>query len=162
MTSPQEKEKTSRIPFLYIFSGNGILNTETQKIKPMDGSYDLLRNRVMFTEETIVTKINPPQHPTRFKRKKRYAAWCTNINGVLHHVSDKGFGQGPGRVAKIEQSRSFHLPPRDIVIQTMYAQKEKWVTFFSSYFKYHADVEFTSLPVTALTYEKFRKPDPDK
>jgi len=44
----------------------------------------------------------------------------------------------------------------------MYAQKEKWATFFSSYFKYHADVEFTSLPVTALTYEKFRKTEPEK
>jgi len=152
--------KNSKIPSLYVFSGSGVLDTITQKIKPIDGSYDLLRNQVLFTEETIVTKINPPQHPTRFKREKRYIAWFTNNNGVLHHVSDKGFGQGPGRVAKIEQSRSFHLPPRDIVLQTMYARKEKWVAFFSSYFKYHADIEFTPLPVTGLTYEKFRTPDP--
>ena len=160
MSSLSNFTRDAKIPYLYIFTGYGFFNTERQKIESISGSYDLLKNRIFFTEETIIKKINHPLLPTEFKRNKRYVAWCTNINGVLHHVSEEGFGQGPGRVAKVEQSRAFHLPPRNIVFQTMYAQKEKWASFFSSYFKTHSDIKFTTLPITALTYDKFRKPDP--
>jgi len=152
--------KGSKIPYLYIFSGYVELDTKKGKIKPTAGSYDLLRDRIIFSKETVLLRTNKPQFATTFKKGKKYSAWFTNINGVLQQVSDEGFGAGPGRVAKVEKSRSFYLPPKDHVIQSMYSQKEGWLEFFSMYFKRNPNIEFTPLPVTGLTYDKFRKPNP--
>jgi len=78
MTNKPNDTKGSKIPYLYIFSGYGELGAKKGKIKPTEGSYELLRNRVIFSKETVISKTNKPQFATKFKKK--YSAWFTNIN----------------------------------------------------------------------------------
>ncbi len=133
------------IPYYYIFSGYHDIESGQTEIIPAANSVDTIRNTVLFSED-IRQKGN----------KKEHLAWQTNKNGVLYAMQPP-FGMHTAPIHKVG-NKSFHIPPKDILIHTWAAAGNEWAKHLSEYMSKNNTQGIKFMPV-ALKKGQMKTPE---
>ncbi len=137
-----------RIGHTYLFAGYAKLDAQN-RIQPESQALDPVRDVVLFTSD-----------PGRQAKAGSLVAWKTDAKGLIYPISTDGQHR-PTAIHYLGNTRRFHVPPPDVLLQARATEREKWADKLADLLAKSggadSGVELTEIPVA----KKFLRP-PDR